>query len=106
MPDRDSPRDEADPQRPKRGARKGPRDPSRVAEHEAATSLPHGTESSYGAAARPAASRSQFRGTVVERAIVVIAPADDPVLGPAAARALLRLLRGAFDERQTGGVDG
>jgi hypothetical protein len=53
MTDRNSPRDETDPPRPKHGGRKGPRDPARVAENEATTSWSHGTESSYSAAARP-----------------------------------------------------
>jgi hypothetical protein len=58
MTDRDSPRDETDPPRPKRRRRNGPRDPSRVAENEATTSWSHGTESSYSAAARPKARQA------------------------------------------------
>jgi hypothetical protein len=61
MTDRDSPRDNTDAPRPKPRRRNDPRDPARVADNEAATSWPHGTESSYSAAAppraRPAAQR-------------------------------------------------
>ena len=61
MTDRDSPRDETDPPRPKHGGCNDPRDPSRVAENEATTSWSNGTESSYGAAARPKARRAAQR---------------------------------------------
>jgi hypothetical protein len=62
MTDRDSPRDETDPPRPKRRRRNGPRDPARVAENEATNALQPAAESSYRAASAgpsPAATASQ-----------------------------------------------
>jgi hypothetical protein len=58
--DRRPARDRPDTPRPKRGRRSGPRDSARVAENEAATRWPCGTESSYSAVpptGRPSARR-------------------------------------------------
>src|SRR5438128_432601 len=78
MTDRDSPRDETDPPRPKRRRRNGPCDPARVAENEAADVLQPAAESSYRAAsASPPPAATAPRAADKTRAIALRLTAPD-----------------------------
>jgi hypothetical protein len=78
MTDRDSPRDETDPPRPKHGGRKGPRDPDTSRRNEAPDALQPAAESSYRAAsASPPPAATAPRAADKTRAIALRLTAPD-----------------------------